>query len=101
MAGAVEIQVDGDDVVANGPARLTARAARLFFLGSLGAGRDAPPDRTGGAWQRARRSFVLRSLGEGERGRCGRTDEDQTDWWLSRPRAGPLCFGSSRRVGIG
>jgi hypothetical protein len=37
MAGAVDIKVDGDDVVAHGPALLTDRAARLFFLGSLGA----------------------------------------------------------------
>lgn len=37
MAGSVDLDVEGDDVVARGPALLTDRAARLFFLGSLGA----------------------------------------------------------------
>jgi SNF2 family DNA or RNA helicase len=37
MAGAVELEVDGNDVVAHGAALLTDRTARLFFLGSLGA----------------------------------------------------------------
>jgi SNF2 family DNA or RNA helicase len=37
MAGAVDLEVAGDAVVARGPALLTDRAARLFFLGSLGA----------------------------------------------------------------
>ncbi len=54
--GPVENEVDGDEVIARGAPLVTDRAARLFFLGSLGAMQDVD------AWRCPRRRGSVATL---------------------------------------